>query len=93
MFQPTDAFRELMDSDKLDGLLTAARTKVAHLVPKQPSSVAEMQQLESEAKTAQANAQEAISTVQESLSKVAERRQQKVALVLHLAQVASRLVG
>ena len=96
MFEPRQSLELLLESDKLDSLLQAARERTAKLAgveagdPEQLE--AEISRLQEEAADVQAKSAEVADELIDDLRARELARQEKVAVVLHILHVGSRLV-
>jgi hypothetical protein len=90
MFNARDAFSLLAESDKLDGLLTAAQ-KMAHPSDPAPTSTAGIQALDDKAAQLQDIAKQGAAAGQSILAQKLAARAQKVAYVQHMMSVLDRI--
>lgn len=90
MFNARDAFSLLVESDKLDGLLTAAQ-KMAHPSDSAPTNVAGVQALDDRAAHLQAITKQGAVAGQAILAQKLAARAQKVAYVQHMLSVLDRI--
>lgn len=91
MFNARDAFNQLTSSDKLDGLLAAARQVATKTAAAAPGSVAGVQALDSKAAELQAAAARGAEAAASVLAQKHAARQQKVAYATHMLHVLERL--
>lgn len=87
MFDPQASIKELMESDKLDDLLAQARSKVAAF--SEPATVVAQSAVNDAVAAGEAAAQE----LRKHAAAIANVRASKVAIVRHMAKIASRLVA
>lgn len=96
MFEPRKSLEALLESDKLDGLLNAARERTAKLAGVEAGDPeqfdAEIARLQNEAADVQAKSAEVADELIADLEAREFQRQEKCAIALHILHVGSRLV-
>jgi hypothetical protein len=94
MFDARSAVDMLVNSDKLDGLLAAARKQAAATAPAAPvSAESELARLATETDEVTAASKKASEGLKESIAEREARREVKVATVRHMLHVMSSLDG
>ena len=94
MINARESLDLLLTSDKLDGLLAAARTKSARLDKKyqRPSTAKEASELEKNIAQVKEMSGRAIKELREVLESKAAQRAEKVAIVRHLLHFGSKIL-
>lgn len=94
MINARESLDLLLSSDKLDGLLAAARTKAAKLDAKRPHNVSKQaSELEQQVAEARALGSQASKGLRDVLAAKHASRTEKVAIVRHLLHFGSKLVN